>query len=87
LNIKELSTEKPYPHATVTFGYDELRDLSNGLYELVNKGTPKQRKEFLDISKKAHTLFELVKHGKITSHLLDILNENAQEDTDNEADN
>ena len=70
MTIRELSTEKLNPHVTVTLSYDEVRDIANGLYK--GCGSTSEGRE---VYKKAATLFELVKHGKITSHLLAILND------------
>ena len=70
MTIRELSTEKPDPHVTVTLSYDEVRDIAKGLYKGWEcDGTS----EFREVYKKAATLFELVKHGKITSPLLALL--------------
>lgn len=72
MTIRELSTEKPNPHVTVTLSYDEVRDIANGLYKGQRCDGDLSGRE---VYKKAATLFELVKHGKITSHLLAILND------------
>lgn len=78
MTIKELHTDRPNPFVTVTFSYEEVRDIANALYERCRISDSKEyvaeNKDYLDVYKKAATLFELVKNGKITSHLLGILN-------------
>lgn len=70
MTIRELSTEKPNPYVTVTLSYDEVRDIANGLYAGQRCD---DTSEYREVYKKAATLFELVKHGKITSPLLALL--------------
>lgn len=72
MTIRELSTESSNRHVTVTLSYDEVRDIANGLYKGWRCDSDSNCRE---VYKKAATLFELVKHGKITSHLLSILND------------
>lgn len=72
MTIRELSTESSNRHVTVTLSYDEVRDIANGLYKGQRGDGDLSDRE---VYKKAATLFELVKHGKITSHLLSILND------------
>lgn len=74
MTIRELNTNRPNPYVTVTLSYDEVRDICNGLYERCEISDPKEylqdSSKYRDVYKKAATLFDLVKHGKITSSLL-----------------
>ena len=78
MTIKELNTNRPNPFITVTLSYDEVRDMCNGLYERVEINNYEEylakARDYLNIYKKSATLFELIKHGKITNHLISILN-------------
>lgn len=79
MTIKELNTDSSNPYITVTLSYDEIREISNGLYarctEVASDGFDVATKDrCLSIYKKAATLFGLIKDGKITGHLLHTLN-------------
>ena len=79
MEIKELHTESPNPRVTVTIYHDELRALSSALYErckMQDDTTPciESFQNYIDVFHKVETLFELVSHGKITKHLLRVLN-------------
>ena len=60
MNIRALSSERGIKHATITLSYEEIRDLSNKLYE-VAKNDPKYK----DMQKEWHCLHMLVKEGYI----------------------
>lgn len=61
--IRELNTNSK--QATVTFDYDELRCLSNSLYEVSKFDDVKKDIEFKKVYAKIIELFALVKHGNI----------------------
>lgn len=82
--IQELDTAKTMS-VTVTLSCDEVRDIANGLYERCKIADSKEylldSSKYTDVYKKAATLFELIKYGKITSHLLDILTDADSEES------
>ena len=61
--IRELNTNSKF--ATVTFDYDELRCLSNSLYEVSRFDDVEKDENFNNVYAKIMELFALVKHGKI----------------------
>ena len=63
--IKQLDTTTPYKHVVVELDYNELRDLSNGLFYVSNNMFCDHSSDFEDVAKKASLLFDLVKHGTI----------------------
>ena len=63
--IKQLDTTGVYKHVTVELDYDELRDLSNGLFYVSNNMFCDHSSDFKDVAKKASLLFDLVKHGTV----------------------
>lgn len=65
--IEELNTKKHQKSITVTMSYEEIRDISNGLYYFVNN----KRSEEEDTSRYAKVysdcklLFDMLKHGNV----------------------
>lgn len=60
MQIERLSSITGVKSASVFLNYDEVRDISNGLY-YVTKTHP----EYKEISAKCKVLFDMVKHGMI----------------------
>lgn len=54
-------------HVTVTLGYDELRDISNGLYHASMNGDADK-----EIYAKTKFLFDMSKHGMIMPETIDL---------------
>lgn len=56
--------------ATVTLNYDEIRDIANGLFYLLDDGAMKpsqsEKKSFEQTKRKFDMLFDLVKYGSVT---------------------
>ena len=65
MTIEKFSSESHNKYITVTFNYEEVRDLANGLYHLTEQVDKEEYKKFNDMSAKTHLLFDLVKHGNI----------------------
>lgn len=63
--IKQLDTTTSYKHVVVELDYNELRDLSNGLFYVSNNMFCDTPSEYKDVYKKSKLLFDLVKHGTI----------------------
>jgi len=61
--IEELVCKTNQKHVTVALSYDEVRDIANGLYHMVNGSGDK--KEYVEIYGKCKFLFDMVKHGNI----------------------
>lgn len=53
--------------ATITLTYDEIRDISNGLYYLTNPSLIENNtnEEYKNVAAKTSFLFDMVKHGNI----------------------
>lgn len=61
--IEELTCKPERKSITVSFSYDEIRDISNGLF-IVASNT-KSGYDFSDIYGKVKFLFDMIKHGDI----------------------
>ena len=64
MTINELTCKTNNKSVTVTLTYEEVRDLSNGLYYLVS-GKECDKNNIVSIRAKAKFLFDMVKHGMI----------------------
>ena len=64
MNIEELNTKMGLKTITVTFSYEEIRDLANGLYYLSQSERPEKEK-FQMITGKCKFLFDMIKCGFI----------------------
>lgn len=62
--IEELSSKENNKHVTVTLTYEEVRDISNGLYYLTHGGECK-KDDYRLVSAQTKLLFDMVKHGMI----------------------
>ncbi|MCI8409960.1 MAG: hypothetical protein HFJ09_11945 [Lachnospiraceae bacterium] len=75
MTIEELSSKTNNKYVTVTFTYDEIRDIANGLYYVSDS-------EFKSIKNKAKFLFDMVKCGmvrpKTVKSMNDVLEESEQ---------
>ena len=75
--IKELSTTN-YKHAVVELSYDEIRCLSNSLYQICRAQDIDADYDVDLMHAKMLELFSLVKHGYIPEFELNIIQESIQ---------
>ena len=75
--IKELSTTN-YKHAVVGLSYDEIRCLSNSLYQICRAQDIDADYDVDLMHAKMLELFSLVKHGYIPEFELNIIQESIQ---------
>ena len=68
MTIKELSTISGSRHIDVSFTYEEMRDIANGLCEASEKNP-----QYQPISAKTQFLFDMVKHGMVTPETVQML--------------
>lgn len=68
--IEELSTRKENRYVTVTFSYEEIRDIANGLYAACHPERKTEGKEFDKIAASAGFLFDMIKHGMVQPHTI-----------------
>ena len=71
--IKELNTDAKF--ATVTLSYDEIRCLSNSLYQLSKVEEEDKEFDLQLMNAKMLKLFSLIKHGMIPEFELGIIND------------
>ncbi len=69
--IRELNTNSKF--VTVTLDYDEVRCLSNSLYEVSKFDDVEKEHNFNNVYAKIIELFSLVKHGKIPEFELKLI--------------
>lgn len=60
MTIETLSSRTNNKYVTVTFTYEEVRDMANGLYHVC-----KDKPEYKSIKDKCRFLFDMVKEGMI----------------------
>lgn len=65
MNIQELSSKTNNKYVTVTFTYEEVRDMANGLYHI-----SKDKPEYKGIKDKCKFLFDMVKEGMVQSETI-----------------
>lgn len=65
MTIDKLSSAQSNKYITVTFNYDEIRDIANGLYFISTGKTPENEKNYDEIAAKTSFLFDMIKHGNI----------------------
>ena len=70
MHIDELLNKPGIKSITVTFSYEEIRDMSNGLYHAT-----KTEEIFKPIFGKAKFLFDMVKYGNIQPETIKYLAE------------
>ena len=63
MTIEELSSKANNKYITVTFTYDEIRDIANGLYYASESNS-----KFKSIKNKARFLFDMIKCGMIQTN-------------------
>lgn len=71
--IRELNTEAKF--ATVTLSYDEIRCLSNSLYQLSRVEDKDKEFDLQLMNAKMLELFSLIKHGMIPEFELDVIHD------------
>lgn len=79
MHIENLVNTSSIHSITVTFNYNEIRDIANGLYLLVNLGdnVPYNPDSYLEIAAKAAFMFDMIKHGMIQSETVSRLSKTA----------
>lgn len=66
MHIENLDNTGSIHSITITFNYNEVRDIANGLYLLVNPGgVPYNPDTYLEVAAKAAFMFDMIKHGMI----------------------
>lgn len=71
MNIVKLTCEPNCKYITVTLGYDEIRDIANGLYYTVKE--TENGSKYKEIQGKCKFLFDMVKHGSIQPETVEML--------------
>ena len=59
--------------ATIKLNYDEIRDLSHGMYELCKDDKNKHNISYHETHKEIALLFDLVKHGRLDKCSVEML--------------
>lgn len=77
MTILELIHDNKYKqyNAVVRLSYDEIRDLSHGMYHLCEDEKNKMRTSYHEIHKEIALLFDLVKNGHLDSWSISMLND------------
>lgn len=71
MTVDKLSSESGSKYATITFGYDELKDLINGLYQLTKKEVYEvidkadEHNPYLALYPKLKSIFDMMKYGGV----------------------
>lgn len=71
MHITNLTCETNNKYVTVVLGYNEVRDLANGLFWLSKTDSDHidyNKEDYIDITRKMAFLFDMVKHGMIQPH-------------------
>lgn len=79
MNIEELSSKTNNKTITVTFTYEEVRDMANGFYYLFS-GKECDKDKYKDIRAKSSFLFDMIKHGNIQNNTVKYLSELEERD-------
>ena len=74
LELKHDDNYKQYS-ATVRLSYDELRDLSHGMYHLYKDERNRLNVSYHETHKEIALVFDLVKNGHLDNWSIDMLNE------------
>lgn len=74
MTIQELSSKTNNKYVTVTFTYEEVRDMANGLYH-----ASKDKPEYKRIKDKCKFLFDMVKEGMIQPETVSSMSEDIKE--------
>lgn len=86
MKIDELNSKPNQKSITVTMSYDEVRDISNGLYYLVSDKNPDDRSKYQSIYTDCKILFDMIKHGNVQpetiAHKSSLLNNEKAEKTE-----
>lgn len=77
MTIQRIDCESGYKNATITLGYEELRELANGLYEL-SRLDEERNPDFYKIHRDMSFLFSIVKHGCLNPLIIKKLQEYQQ---------
>lgn len=73
MTIRELNTDRKY--ITVTLDYEDVRCVTNSLYELSKHNDIKKEGNFNLVRKRFIEMFALVKHGHIPEFELNLMHE------------
>lgn len=76
-------------NATVTLNYDEIRDIANGLFYLLEddetfKPNQSEKDSFAQTKRKFDILFDLIKYGNVTDFTLSHIVPNLKKSEDTE---
>ncbi len=71
----EHKTDQKIFSATVRLNYDEIRDLSHGMYHLCEDERNKMNTSYHETHKEIALLFDLVKNGHLDSWSISMLND------------
>lgn len=76
-------------NATVTLSYDEIRDIANGLFYLLEddntfKPNQSEKDSFAETKQKFDVLFDLVKYGCVTDFTISHIAKKPKESEDTE---
>ena len=63
--IEELSSRQANKYLTVTFSYEEIRDITNGLYHACHPEKKAAKSDLSKVNAYFNFLFDMVKHGMI----------------------
>lgn len=74
MTIQEFSSKTNNKYVTVTFTYEEARDMANGLYHVC-----KDKPEYKGIKDKCKFLFDMVKEGMIQRETVSSMSEDIKE--------
>lgn len=78
MHIENLVNTGSVHSITITFNYNEVRDIANGLYLLVNlDDVPYNPDSYLEVAAKAAFMFDMIKHGMIQSNTVSKLSKTA----------
>ena len=78
MHIENLVNTNSVHSITITFNYNEVRDIANGLYLLINlKDVPYNPDSYLEIAAKAAFMFDMIKHGMIQPETVSKLSKTA----------
>lgn len=74
MTIQELRSKTNCKYVTVTFSYEEVRDMANGLYYVC-----KNKPEYKSAKDKCKFLFDMIKEGMIQPETVSSMSEDIKE--------
>lgn len=70
--IEELHSKSNMKNVTVVLSYDEIRDITNGLF-YATQSSEENKNKYTDIYCKSKVIFDMVKHGNIQPETIEKL--------------